>query len=166
MGKYLGLLLILLIAASLLLVGCSAASSFAGPEEHVTFIVRIDVDTFSPEANLRVRIWDAGQLKIAESNANCAVSYNQETQTEEVHCPGGVEYQEASPEEFEFLMQDLGEEIKIASASVTVFITPREGTTHPSDNGFSIPLEILLGLVVVIAIVVLGYWMWRSRTVG
>ena len=120
MRKHRGLLLILLIAASSLLVGCSAASSFAGPEENVTFIVRIDVEPFSPEANLHVRIWDSGQLKIAESNANCTVSYNLETQTEEVHCPGGVEYQEASPEEFEFLVQDLGAEIKIRSTSVTV----------------------------------------------
>ena len=120
MRKHRGLLLILLIAVSSLLIGCNVASSFAGPEENVTFTVQIDVDTFSPEANLRVRIWDADQLKIAEGNANCTVSYNLESQTAEVHCPGGVEYQESSPEEFEFLVEDLGEEIKITSASVTV----------------------------------------------
>jgi hypothetical protein len=52
MGKHLALSCILLLAVSSLLVGCSTASSFAGPEENVTFTVQIDVDTFSPEANL------------------------------------------------------------------------------------------------------------------
>ncbi len=120
MGKRLNLSLVLLLAASSFLVGCSIVSPFGGAEEFVTFTVPISTETFSPEASLRVRIWNAEALKVAESNANCAVSYNQETQTEEVHCPEGVVYREASPEEFEFIVQDLGAEIEIKSATVTV----------------------------------------------
>ncbi|TEU00254.1 MAG: hypothetical protein E3J30_02945 [Anaerolineales bacterium] len=110
----------ILPAALVFLAGCSIVSPFGGSEELVTFNVVINKETFSPEASLRVRIWNAETLKVAESNANCAVSYNQETQAEEVHCPEGVEYREVSPEEFVFLVQDLGAEIEIKSATVTV----------------------------------------------
>ncbi len=110
----------LLPALLIFLAGCSIVSPFGGSGENVTFSVVINKESFSPEGTLRVRIWNAETLKIAESNANCAVSYNQGTKTEEVHCPEGVEYREASPEEFEFLVQDIGAEIEIKSATVTV----------------------------------------------
>jgi hypothetical protein len=112
--------LFLLLAASSFLVGCSIIAPFSRSVEFVTFNVSINTEAFSPEATLRVRIWNAATLKVAEGNANCAVSYNQETQTEEVHCPEGVNYREVSPEEFEFLVQDIGAEIEIKSATVTV----------------------------------------------
>jgi hypothetical protein len=120
MSKRLITKLFLLLAASSFLAGCSVAAPFSRSVEFVTFSVSIGKGTFSPEAILRVRIWNAETLKAAESNANCAVSYNQETKTEEVHCPEGAEYREVSPEEFEFLVQDIGAEIEIKSATVTV----------------------------------------------
>ncbi len=107
-------------AALIFLAGCSIVAPFSRSVEFVTFNVSINTEAFSPEATLRVRIWNAATLKVAESNATCAVSYNQETQTEEVHCPEGVNYREVTPEEFEFLVQDFGAEIKIKSATVTV----------------------------------------------
>ncbi len=110
----------ILPAALIFLVGCSIVVPFSRSVEFVTFSVVINKDTFSPEASLRVRIWNAETLKVAESNANCAISYNQEIKTEEVHCPEGVEYREASPEEFEFIVQNLDGEIEIKSATVTV----------------------------------------------
>ncbi|MBE9479335.1 MAG: hypothetical protein IMY80_05160, partial [Chloroflexi bacterium] len=93
MSKRLITNLFLLLAVSSFLAGCSIVAPFSRSGENVTFSVAIDTGTFSPEANLRVRIWDAEQWEIAESTANCAVVYNQETQTEEVHCPDGVVYQ-------------------------------------------------------------------------
>ena len=110
----------LLPAALIFLAGCSIVAPFSRSVEFVTFSVSINTEAFSPEASLRVRVWNAATLKVAESSSNCAVSFNQETQTEEVHCPEGVEYREVSPEEFEFLVQDLGAEIEIKSATVTV----------------------------------------------
>jgi hypothetical protein len=110
----------ILPAALIFLAGCSIVAPFSRSVEFVTFSVVIDKVNFSPEASLRVRIWNAETLKVAESSSNCAVVYNQETQTEEVHCPEGVEYREVSPEEFEFLVQDMGAEIEIKSATVTV----------------------------------------------
>ncbi len=110
----------ILPAALIFLAGCSIVAPFSRSVEFVTFSVVIDKVNFSPEASLRVRIWNAETLKVADSSSNCAVVYNQETQTEEVHCPEGVEYREVSPEEFEFLVQDLGAEIEIKSATVTV----------------------------------------------
>ena len=110
----------ILPAALIFLAGCSIVAPFSRSDEFVTFSVAVNKETFSPEANLRVRIWNAETLKVAEGNANCAVSYNQGTKTEEVHCPEGVEYREASPEEFEFLVRDIGAEIEIKSATVTV----------------------------------------------
>ena len=115
----------LLPAALIFLAGCSIVAPFSRSDEFVTFNVSINKEAFSPEANLRVRIWNAATLKVAESNANCAVSYNQETKTEEVHCPEGVNYREVTPEEFEFLVQDLRAEIEIKSATVTVGETYR-----------------------------------------
>ncbi len=120
MSKRLITKLFLLLAASSFLAGCSIVAPFSRSVEFVTFSVPISKETFSPEAILRVRIWNAETLKVAENNANCAVSYNQETQTEEVHCPEGVNYREVSPEEFEFLVKDIGAEIEIRSATVTV----------------------------------------------
>lgn len=120
MEKRISLSLILVLAAASFLAGCATAPPFGGAEENVTFLLRMDAGTFSSEASLRVRIWDAEQLEVAATTANCAVSFNQETQTEEVHCPEGIVYQKASPEEFEFPLQDLGAEIEIRSASVTV----------------------------------------------
>jgi len=90
MSKRLVTKLFLLLTASSFLAGCSIVAPFSRSVEFVTFSVPIDKGTFSPEASLRVRIWNAETLKVAESNANCAVSYNQETKTEEVHCPEGV----------------------------------------------------------------------------
>jgi len=119
MSKRLVTKLFLLLTASSFLAGCSIVAPFSRSVEFVTFSVPIDKGTFSPEASLRVRIWNAETLKVAESNANCAVSYNQETKTEEVHCPEGVNYREVTPEEFEFLVQDIGAEIEIKSATVT-----------------------------------------------
>ena len=110
----------ILHAALIFLAGCSIVAPFSRSVEFVTFNVLINAEVFSPEANLRVRIWNAETLKVAERNANCAVSYNQETQTEEVHCPEGVVYREASPEEYAFFVQDIGAEIEIESATVTV----------------------------------------------
>jgi len=110
----------LLPAALIFLAGCSVVAPFSRSDEFVTFSVVINKDNFSPETSLRVRIWNAETLKVAESNANCAVSYNQETKTEEVHCPEGVNYREVTPEEFEFIVQDIGTEIEIMSATVTV----------------------------------------------
>ena len=115
----------LLPAALIFLAGCSIVAPFSRSVEFVTFNVSINKEAFSPEANLRVRIWNAATLKVAESNANCAVSYNQGTKTEEVHCPEGVNYREVTPEEFEFLVQDIGAEIEIKSATVTVGETYR-----------------------------------------
>jgi len=111
---------ILLPAALIFLAGCTLPSYVGGSGENVVFALAITSGTFSQEATMRVRIWDAEQLEIAESSANCAVSYNADTQTEEVHCPEGVEYQAAAPEEFEFRVQDLGAQVEIRSASVTV----------------------------------------------
>ncbi len=110
----------ILPAMLIFLAGCSIIAPFSRSDELVTFSVVINKEAFGPEASLRVRVWNAETLKVAESNANCAVSYNQETQTEEVHCPEGVEYRHVSPEEFEFLVQDIGAEIEIKSATVTV----------------------------------------------
>lgn len=120
MSKRLITKLFLLLAAFSFLAGCSIVAPFSRSVEFVTFKVPIAKGTFSPEASLRVRIWNAETLKVAESNVNCAVSYNQETKTEEVHCPEGVVYREASPEEFEFLVQDIGAEVEIKSATVKV----------------------------------------------
>jgi hypothetical protein len=111
---------VVLYATVIFLAGCTQPLLVDGSGENVVFTVAITPGNFSQDATIRVRIWDSEQLDIAENIANCAVSYNQETQTEEVHCPEGVVYQETTLEEYEFLTQNLGTEIEIRSESVTV----------------------------------------------
>ena len=48
----------ILPAALIFLAGCSIVAPFSRSVEFVTFSVPINTETFSPEASLRVRIWN------------------------------------------------------------------------------------------------------------
>ena len=120
MNKNLFKLFILLLIHPYLLAGCDLSSPKVDSGGSVTVIAPIDVELFSEDASLRVRLWNAEQLEIIQNTANCAVTYNQQTQTEEVHCPEGIEYQEVTPEEFSFSIQEIGTSIEVRSEMIRV----------------------------------------------
>ena len=101
-------------------VGSDDSSPRDYSEEVVTFVVPIPVEMFSQNAILRVRLWNDEQLKISKKNSACAVSYNAQTKTEEVHCPEGVEYQEVTPEEFMFSVREIKTSIEVRSTTIRV----------------------------------------------
>jgi len=111
--------LIILIFFSLL-SGCDLTSPDIDSTGSVTFTVPVDSDMFSNEAILRLTLWNADQLEIMKRTANCSISYNLETQTEEIHCPEGVEYEEVTPEEFTFPVQEIGEIIEVESDNIRI----------------------------------------------
>jgi len=116
MKKYICSLFILFLVFIPVWVECDGGYS----GEVVTFVMPIPVEIFSQNAILRVRLWNNEQLEISEKNSTCAVSYNAKTRTEEIHCSGGVEYQEVTPEEFMFPVGEINASIEVRSATVRV----------------------------------------------
>jgi len=86
----------------------------------VTFTVPVDVDMFSNEATLRLTLWNADQLEIIKRTAACSITYNLETQTEEMHCPQGIEYEEVTPDGFTFPLQEIDEIIEVESDNIRI----------------------------------------------
>ena len=110
---------IILILFSLL-SGCDLTSRDIDSTGSVTFTVPVDVDMFSDEATLRFTLWNADQLEIMKRTANCSITYDLETQTEEIHCPQGVEYEAVTPDEFTFPVQEIGEILKVESNHIRI----------------------------------------------
>jgi len=86
----------------------------------ITFTVPIVVELFSDEATLRLTLWNADQLEIIKRTGACSITYNLETQTEEIHCPQGVEYEAVTPDEFTFPLQEIGEFIEVESDNIRI----------------------------------------------
>ena len=103
-----------------LISGCDLTATDIDSNGSITFTVPIDVDMFSDEATLRLIIWNADQLEIINRTAGCSISFDLETQTEEIHCPEGVEYEEVIPEEFTFPVQEISEIITVESDNITI----------------------------------------------
>jgi hypothetical protein len=99
---------------------CLAQPGLSSLEKNITFIVPISVDVFSQNATLRIRLWNYEQIKISKKNSSCAVSYNTQTKTEKVHCPDGIKYQEVTPEEFTFSIQDINTSVEFKSSVIGV----------------------------------------------
>jgi hypothetical protein len=118
--------LLFLVGLSLLVIVMSACSvpitqsSLPAAAGNVTFVIPIEVDNFSKDATLSVRLWNAEQLAYAEENAPCAVSYDAQTGIEAIHCPEGVEYHEAMPEELAIPISNVDTNITVTSTSIRV----------------------------------------------
>ena len=102
------------------LTGCELIPTNTPSSGSVTFEIHLDTQIFSEDATVRISLWDAEQLERANNNADCSISYNRETQTEEVQCPAGVQYQAVTPEEFVFPYADIGETIEVESANIAL----------------------------------------------
>jgi hypothetical protein len=117
-GFLLTIVLILILLS--ILSGCGLVPPGLVSSEPVIFTVAVDPEMFSEEATIRFALWDSDQLEIMEKTAGCVISYDAASKTEEVQCPKGVEYEETTPEEYTYSIQEIWEFIHIGSESVTV----------------------------------------------
>jgi hypothetical protein len=124
--------------------GCEETSVVgAQANKAVTFIVPIEASRFTEQATLVARLWNAEQLKALAKNADCSVSYDPVTQTEEMNCPEGVEYQAVTPEEFKFPIRDVAARIEVTSGTIRVgekFRILLSGLNHDKCNTTSADL--------------------------
>lgn len=103
-----------------LLYGCDWTAADIDSTVSISFTVPIDAEMFSDEATLRLTLWNADQLEIMKRTADCSISYDLETQTEEIHCPEGVEYEAVTPDEFTFPVQEIDEFIEVESDNIRI----------------------------------------------
>jgi hypothetical protein len=109
-------ILVLLVIST----GCSMLPFNTASDTKVSFRITIDPSVFSVERPVRFVFWSAEQLEIAQRNANCSVSYNAETETEEVHCPEGVTYQAVTPVEFSFALDEISNRVELTPGNIYV----------------------------------------------
>ncbi len=102
--------------------GCDETSSVLGAQakEAVTLVVPIETRRFAERAILQVRLWNAEQLEAMDRNASCATEYNPQTQTQEIRCPEGIEYQEVTPEEICFPVETIVASLEVRSETIRV----------------------------------------------
>ena len=105
----------------LLLVLVSACAAPATkPASGVTFSVPVPVNTFSPRGTLQVFVWNAQQLAALNQQNECVVAHDAQTGTDTTLCPEGVQYQEITPEKFDFPLQAIDQHIQLTSQAVKV----------------------------------------------
>ena len=109
----LGLVLLLILVSA-------CATPATQPVSNVTFSVPIQPDMFSPRGTLQVLVWDAEQLATADKQAGCVMAYDAQTGTDTTICPEGVQYQEITPEKFDFPIQTIEQNIQVTCQSVKV----------------------------------------------
>jgi hypothetical protein len=111
----------IMLGMVLLLAFISAcATPTAQPVSNVTFIVPIQTDMFSPRGTLQVLVWNAEQLATTDKQVGCVIAHDAQTGTDTTICPEGVQYQEITPEKFDFPIQSIEQNIELTSHSVKV----------------------------------------------
>lgn len=103
-----------------ILSACVGQSSTIGSTGNVTFTVPIDAGMFSEEEPLRFRLWNADQLAIMLRTADCSISFDAESQQEQIQCPEGVKYEEVTPEEIIIPVQEIGPSASFESNQIRV----------------------------------------------
>jgi hypothetical protein len=100
--------------------GCSVISPDTASDTAVSFTITVDAGMFSVQRPVRFVFWNAAQLEIAQRNASCSISYNAETETEEVHCPTGVVYEPVTPIEFALSRDEIGDRVELTPGNIFV----------------------------------------------
>lgn len=107
---------LLLLVTMLLTAACGPSL----PDGPITFTIPISPEIFSPEAVLRIQVWNEEQLKAQENNSLCSVSYDAQTGKETIDCPQGVPYIEVAPDIFTFPVSETSTEIQIVSQTLNL----------------------------------------------
>lgn len=109
----LGMVLLLILVSA-----CTAPTT--QPASNVTFSVPIQTEIFSPRGTLQVLVWDAEQMAAVDKQAECIIAHDMQSGTDTTICPEGVQYQEITPEKFDFPIQSIEQHIQVTSRSVNV----------------------------------------------
>jgi hypothetical protein len=104
----------------LLVLASACAAPVMQPTANVTFTVPIQVEVFSPQGILQVLVWDAEQMAALDRQAECVIAHDPQTETDTALCPEGVQYQEITPEKFDFPIQAIEQSIQLTSQTVKV----------------------------------------------
>jgi hypothetical protein len=86
----------------------------------ITLVIAIDKTQFAPAATLNVRVWNAEQLAILDRNARCATVSDPQSRVTRLQCPDGIEYQQVTPEQFDYPIASLGRQLEVSTRSVRV----------------------------------------------
>ncbi|NTU64202.1 MAG: hypothetical protein HGB05_12580 [Chloroflexi bacterium] len=99
---------------------CACAAPANQPASGVTFTVPIQVEAFSSNGTLQVFVWNAEQMAAQDQQGECIISHDMQSGTDTVLCPEGVQYQEITPEKFDFPIQAINQSIQLTSHTVKV----------------------------------------------
>ena len=113
---------ILFLALVLMLAGWFGSSLGQDAEKGVRFIIPIEVEKFSEEKPILVRLWTAEEFRTRrEMTRKCpGVHYNEQTKKLEEKCPEGIEYQEVTPELFSIPVKEIAATIEVKSKKIKV----------------------------------------------
>ncbi len=109
-----------ILALLVITTGCNLIPSNTTSDTAVSFTITINSRGFSAERPLRFAFWSAAQLEIAQRNANCAISYDAETEAEEVNCPEGVVYEPVTSTEFTFALDEIADHVELSPGNIYV----------------------------------------------
>ena len=101
-----------------LTIACAAPA--AQPASGITFSVPMPVEAFSAKGTLQVLVWNAEQLAALDRQNECVIAHDVQSGTDTVLCPEGVQYQEITPEKFDFPLQAIDQRIQLTSQTVKV----------------------------------------------
>jgi hypothetical protein len=98
----------------------ACAVSTTQPAAGVTFTVPIQVEVFSPRGILQALVWNAEQMTAQDQQGECVIAHDMQSGTDTVLCPEGVQYQEITPEKFDFPLQAIDQRIQLTSQTVQI----------------------------------------------
>ena len=100
------------VSLLLLVLASACAAPATQPATGVTFSVPIQVEVFSPKGTLQVLVWNAEQITAQDQQGECVIAHDMQSGTDTVLCPEGVQYQEITPEKFDFPIQAIDQRIR------------------------------------------------------
>ena len=112
-GRYVSMLFLILV---LMLAGGDGTSLGQDSKKGVRFIIPIEVEKFSEEKPILIKLWTSEEFGIhKEMSRKCIHEYIPQTKTEKIHCPEGFEYQKVTPEKFQFPVKEIAATIEVQS---------------------------------------------------
>jgi len=114
MRSYLYKIFMAIIAGSLIWM----PAAVAGKLSPVSFTISIEKRMFSPQAQIRVSLYNETEKRKADATAGCTVTYDLKTKKEIEVCPQGVLNTKAQPQRFSFAVNDIKGSLQFVSSFV------------------------------------------------
>lgn len=127
------------LVVAVVIAGCAGSSTTT-----VSFQIPLPAGTFSPQATIRVTVWNAEQLRVSQQTADCTVSHDAQTGLDQISCPPGVVDQEPHPEELTFSAASAGSTLSVPTTSLHVgedYAVSISGLSQDNCNNASARVE-------------------------